>query len=168
MAANDYHFVTSWRIQAAQEEIYDVLSNASGLPRWWPTVYLETRVLLDGDELGVGKVVELLTKGRLPYSLKWWFRVEEAVYPAKFRLEAWGDFIGTGVWEFRQDGEFVDVTYDWRIKANKPLLRYLSCLLKPVFAANHRWAMAQGEAALKAELLRRHAHETMIQTATCA
>ena len=49
----------------------------------------------------------------------------------------------------------MNITYDWRIRAEKPLLRYLSFLLKPVFSANHRWAMARGEESLKAELARR-------------
>jgi hypothetical protein len=61
------------------------------------------------------------------------------------------------VWTFVQDGANVDVTYDWRIRARKPLLRSLSWLLKPVFAANHRWAMARGEESLVLELRRRHA-----------
>lgn len=75
--------------------------------------------------------------------------------PNGFSLEAWGDFEGTGVWNFAQDGQFVDITYDWRIRAEKPLLRYFSFLLKPVFAANHRWAMARGEESLAGELARR-------------
>jgi hypothetical protein len=35
------------------------------------------------------------------------------------------------------------------------LLRYLSFVFKPLFAANHRWAMAQGERSLRAEMARR-------------
>jgi hypothetical protein len=46
---------------------------------------------------------------------------------------------------------------NWRVRAAKPLLRYLSFLLRPVFAANHHWAMARGEESLKLELLRRRA-----------
>jgi hypothetical protein len=50
------------------------------------------------------------------------------------------------------------ITYDWKIRADKALLRYLYFLLKPVFAMNHRWAMAQGEKSLREELsLRRTA-----------
>lgn len=49
----------------------------------------------------------------------------------------------------------MNIVYDWRIRAAKPLLRYLSFLLKPVFSVNHRWAMARGEESLKAELARR-------------
>jgi hypothetical protein len=49
------------------------------------------------------------------------------------------------------------VVYDWRISAEKGLLKKLSFLMKPIFAANHRWAMARGEESLKLELARRHA-----------
>jgi hypothetical protein len=44
--------------------------------------------------------------------------------------------------------------FDWRIRAEKPLLRWLSFIFKPIFEANHRWAMAQGETSLKLELAR--------------
>src|SRR6185295_9030162 len=60
-------------------------------------------------------------------------------------------------WTFRQDGSFVDITYDWRLRAEKPLLRNLSFLMRPLFEANHRWAMAQGEESLRLELARRRA-----------
>ena len=38
-----------------------------------------------------------------------------------------------------------------------PLLRSLSFLFKPIFAANHHWAMARGEESLVLELDRRRA-----------
>jgi hypothetical protein len=76
-------------------------------------------------------------------------------FPAGFAFEANGDFVGRGVWKFKQDCDCVNMTFDWMIRADKPLLRYLSFLLKAVFSANHRWAMAQGERSLRAELSRR-------------
>jgi len=36
------------------------------------------------------------------------------------------------------------------------MLRYGSFVFKPIFAANHRWAMAKGEESLRLELERRH------------
>jgi hypothetical protein len=51
----------------------------------------------------------------------------------------------------------VNITYDWRIKANKSVIRSLSFLLKPIFASNHRRTMRRGEESLKLELARRHA-----------
>ena len=155
MATNDYHFITIWRVKSTIEEVSEILGDAQGLTRWWPSVYLDVNVLEEGDENGLGKVVSLFTKGWLPYSLRWEFRVTE-VRPDGFTLVAWGDFDGRGIWTFEQDEEWVNITYDWKIKAEKPLLRYFSFIMKPLFSANHHWAMAKGEESLKLELARRH------------
>jgi hypothetical protein len=156
MATNDYHFITVWRVKSTIEEVSEIIGDARGLTRWWPSVYLDINVLEEGDERGLGKVVSLYTKGWLPYTLRWQFRVTE-VRPDGFSLVAWGDFDGRGIWSFEQEGEWVNVTYDWKIKAEKPLLRYFSFIMRPIFSANHRWAMAKGEESLKLELARHHA-----------
>ena len=156
MASNEYHFVTRWRLPGTVEEIAQILADAPSLTRWWPSVYLEVRELEPGDARGLGKVIALYTKGWLPYTLRWQFRVSE-ISSNSFTLQAWGDFVGRGIWKFEQDGDMAVVIYDWNISADKPLLRYLSFLMKPIFAANHHWAMAQGERSLRLELARRHA-----------
>jgi hypothetical protein len=156
MAGNEYHFITTWRVKAALSEVNDIIGNAPDLSRWWPAVYLEVKELENGDERGVGKVIDLCTKGWLPYTLRWQFRVIESRYPYGFALEAWGDFVGRGIWTFEPDGGYVNVLYDWNIRADKPLLRYLSFIMKPIFSANHRWAMQKGLESLQLELARRH------------
>ena len=156
MPTNHYHFITRWRIQGTIEEIAHILADASGLARWWPSVYLEVRELAPGDAHGLGKQVGLYTKGWLPYTLRWQFRISE-ITSDSFTLQAEGDFVGRGIWTFAQEGDWTIVTYDWKIQTDKPLLRYLSFLMKPIFAANHHWAMAQGERSLKLELARRRA-----------
>lgn len=155
MSANSYHFVTHWRMPGSKQEIFNTLADARELTRWWPSVYLDVRELEPGNGTGVGKVVSLYTKGWLPYTLRWQFRVTEVQQYDGFSLEAWGDFVGRGVWQFAQSGEWVDITYDWSIEAEKPILRRLSFILKPIFGANHQWAMRQGAASLELELARR-------------
>jgi hypothetical protein len=157
MAANAYRFVTTWRIEGTCGEVADVLRDPLALPRWWPAVYLAAEETRPGDERGVGQEVRMVTKGWLPYTLRWQSRVVESRYPHGFTLQAAGDLAGRGEWTFVQEGPGVRIIYDWRIHAEKPLIRRLSCVLKPLFAANHRWAMAQGEASLKLELRRRRA-----------
>ncbi|HEX6798453.1 MAG TPA: hypothetical protein VF116_12155 [Ktedonobacterales bacterium] len=158
MASNEYHFITQWSVRGTLREVSDILGDAMALPRWWPSVYLAVREVAPGDpQTGLGREIDLYTKGWLPYTLRWWFRVVEAHPPDGFAIEAHGDFEGRGAWTFEQRGDWVEITYDWRIAADKPLLRYLSWLMKPIFAANHRWAMAQGEQSLKLELARRRA-----------
>jgi hypothetical protein len=156
--AAEYHFVTSWTIPGTAEEVAEVLGDPLALPRWWPSVYLEVREIAPGDPVThVGRVIGLFTKGWLPYTLRWQFTVTEARGAAGFTLVADGDFVGTGVWTLAQHGDVVNVEYDWRIRADKPLLRYGTLVMRPIFSANHRWAMARGEESLKLELQRRHA-----------
>jgi hypothetical protein len=157
MANNDYHFVTVWRVPGTCEQVAQIIGNARDLSRWWPSVYLDVIELEPGGPDGTGKVVSLYTKGWLPYTLRWQFQVTESRPPHGFRLEAWGDLTGRGIWEFEQDGDHVRITYDWLVRGDKPLFRYFSFVLKPAFSANHHWAMRQGEQSLKLELARRRA-----------
>jgi hypothetical protein len=156
--AAEYHFVTIWKIRGTAHEVAEVLGDPVGLARWWPSVYLEVRELEPGDPVThVGRVVDLYTKGWLPYTLRWRFRITESRGDAGFALAAEGDLVGSGAWTLEQRGDIVDVQYDWRIRADKPLLRYGTFIFRPVFGANHRWAMARGEESLRLELRRRRA-----------
>ena len=110
-----------------------------------------------GGEHGIGKLISLRAGGWLPYTLRINFRTVESRYPYGFSMEATGDLEGKGIWTFEPDGPFVSVTYDWTIRANKPIVDKLSFLLKPVFRSNHNWTMRRGEESLKLELLRRRA-----------
>ena len=155
--SNTYHFVTRWRVDGTCGEVADVLGDPLALPRWWPSVYLSVTEIRPPDANGLGRRVALLTKGWLPYTIAWEFEVVESRYPSRIVIVASGDFDGRGEWTFVQDGPHVDIVYDWRLRAEKPLLRDLSFLFRPLFEANHRWAMAHGEESLKLELLRRRA-----------
>lgn len=164
MASNDYHFITQWRVQGTLKEVTDIIGDADSLVRWWPSVYLDVKTIKLGDERGLGKQVDLYTKGWLPYTLRWYFTVTD-IRANGFTLEAHGDFEGRGIWTFTQDGAWVNITYDWKLSAEKSLLRYFSLLMKPIFSANHYWAMARGEESLKLELARRQASTVEAQRA---
>lgn len=160
---SDYHFITRWSLPATCEEIYQTLEDAEDLARWWPSVYLDVKIREKRQPGGVGKVVELYTKGWLPYTLRWQFRVTRTNFPNGYALEALGDFRGHGVWTFQESAisaperPVCEVVYAWKITAEKPLLKLLTPVLRPIFAANHLWAMAKGEESLRLELQRRKA-----------
>jgi len=155
--SSEYEFLTKWRVEGTCGEVSDVLGDPVGLARWWPSVYLDVEEIDPPDARGVGRRVRVLTKGWLPYTLRWEFATTESRYPNGFAIAAVGDFNGRGVWTFEQDGRDVVITYDWRLEVEKPFVKQLSFLLKPIFEANHRWAMAQGEKSLRLELARRRA-----------
>src|SRR5437588_7916246 len=160
MPSNDYHFIDRWRVEGDVKEVADIIEDATSLSVWWPSVYFEVKEVEPGGEGGVGKLVALRAGGWLPYTLRINFRTTESRYPHGFSMDATGDLEGKGIWTFEQDGPFVNVTYDWTIKANKPIIEKLSFLLKPIFRANHSWTMKRGEESLKLELLRRRAKST--------
>jgi hypothetical protein len=153
MTNNAYHFITHWRVSSTVDQVSKLLGDVERLPEWWPSVYIDVKVLEAGASNGIGKRVMLYTKGWLPYTLRWQFLVSQAS-ATQYTLQANGDFVGRGIWTFAQNESWVEITYDWQIAAEKPLLRLLSPLLKPLFSMNHHWAMQQGETSLKLELER--------------
>jgi hypothetical protein len=157
-AALDYSFRTVWRFEGSAAEVAHILSdNPTDLARWWPSVYLKVDEVAPGDENGIGQTLRLFTKGWLPYTLVWELKVTDIEPERCLTIEASGDFVGTGEWNFLQQGKEAVITYDWNIRVNKPLLRYFSWCLKPMFSANHRWAMDRGYESLLLEIARRHA-----------
>lgn len=155
---NRYYFITRWRVKASAEEVFAIISEPLEYPRWWPSVYLEAENLVNGEASGVGRRVRLLTRGVLPYTLQWESAATEVDRPNLLAIRATGDFEGRGIWSVVEAGDYCDITFDWKLRAMKPLLAALSFALKPLFEANHRWAMARGEECLKLELLRCRAH----------
>src|SRR6184192_2551190 len=158
---NDYHFVDRWSVEGDVKEVADIIEDALSLPRWWGSVYFEMKELEPGaGNHGTGKLISVRAGGWLPYTLKINFRTVESRYPHGFTMDATGDLEGKGIWTFEPDEPFVNVTYDWTIRANKPIIEKLSFLLKPIFRSDHNWTMMRGEESLKLELMRRRAKTT--------
>jgi hypothetical protein len=124
-------------------------------------VYLHTEELGREDENGVGRRFRLHTQGGLPYTLRWESCAIEVDRPHRIRIRATGDFVCRGVWTLNQNGDLLDLEFDWKRKAEKPIIRYLSFLLKPLYSANHRWAMARGQGGLARELQKRREEGTL-------
>jgi uncharacterized protein YndB with AHSA1/START domain len=150
----EFHIPTSWRVRGTTARVYDVLSKPLEFVRWWPDVYLEVREVRAGDPGGVGRIVALRTKGWLPYQLRWQAEVLAIDKPHSMSIRARGDLDGRGEWRFTQEGELVKIDYAWTVYVTKPWMVALAPLLRPVFVANHRWAMRRGLEGLERELAR--------------
>jgi hypothetical protein len=159
MPANEYHFITEWRVSAPRELIYEILKEGKDYPAWWPEVYLDASFHPSGRADHIGDRVKFLTKGRLPYRLNWTAEVVRHEHPHTIEIVASGDFVGRGVWRLREDDSAgrpgTHIVFDWQIRADKPLLRWFSPIFKPFFKWNHGWAMARGFESLCREVERR-------------
>jgi hypothetical protein len=158
MPANEYEFLTEWHVAAPRELIYEILKEGQDYPRWWPEVYLKADFEPSGREDHVGDRVQFFTKGWLPYRLRWTAEVVRHSKPHTIEIKATGDFVGRGIWLLDSEGPeggATQVMFDWRLRADKPLLQWLSPIFKPIFRWNHAWAMARGYESLCRELERR-------------
>ncbi|MGB8352014.1 MAG: SRPBCC family protein [Gaiella sp.] len=97
-----------------------------------------------------GKRARLLTRGRLPYRLRWELTCVEAVAPARLVSRIEGDFVGEGVWTISPAEAGTRAVLEWNIEVRKGLVRRLTPVLRPLFAWNHGWAMARGLASIAA------------------
>lgn len=141
MAANAYHFVDRWRVPFPPEKVWEVLSRSEDYPRWWRGVYLSA-MPLDRD----GKRVAVVARGRLPYKLHFTIESLKTEKPGLIEFRATGDFVtDVSRWVIRSDGAGAAVTLEWNPVVEKPLVKILSPLLKPVFRWNHEWTMKRGE-----------------------
>jgi len=61
LAHNEYQFITHWRVESTVDEVSKILGDPLALMRWWPSVYLDVKVVEPGDERGLGRVVSLYT-----------------------------------------------------------------------------------------------------------
>ena len=68
-----------------------------------------------------------------------------------------GDFEGTGTWLLDEKEGGTEALLDWRPSVEKPLIKYLTPLLRPLFRANHTWTMRRGQEHIVPYLQKREA-----------
>ena len=148
-----YHFRSQWRVRSSVDDVARVFMDSHSLSRWWPQ-FLESNVDLSGDAVGRGRVFRVVTKGWLPYKLRFQLHVTDVQFPNYFRVETTGDFDGVGAGVLQQNDELVNVQWDWQLTVRKPLLHASSPLLRRLLETNHYWVMRRGERRLQQLLAR--------------
>ena len=137
--ASEYVFLDEWDVDAPQQEVFLALADAETYPTWWKPVYIDVEA--DGPPQ-VGCSSEQHFKGRLPYTLRTTSEIVRYEPPREFEVSVVGDLTGHGAWMLSEAAEGrVHVRFDWRVIADRPLLRYLTPVLRPVFRWNHNWSV---------------------------
>jgi uncharacterized protein YndB with AHSA1/START domain len=144
--AREYLFVDEWDVKAPPEAVFDALADARTYPEWWRPVYLD--VAADGPP-EVGCASRQHFKGRLPYRLRTVSTITRLEPPRSFETEVTGDLRGHGVWTLTEREGGTHVRFDWQVFADRPLLRRLSPVLRPLFRWNHAWAIRRAIAGLE-------------------
>jgi uncharacterized protein YndB with AHSA1/START domain len=143
----EYVFVDEWDVRAPVEEVFEALADARTYPAWWRPVYLSVEA--DGPP-EVGRTSRQHFKGRLPYTLTTTSTIVRLERPHVVEADVEGDLSGRGIWTLTEpESRAVHVRFDWRVNADRPLLRYLTPVLRPLFRWNHDWAIARATEGLE-------------------
>jgi uncharacterized protein YndB with AHSA1/START domain len=145
--AGEYVFIDEWDVAAPREAVFEAIADARTYPDWWKPVYIACES--DGPPQ-VGRVSHQHFKGQLPYTLKTVSTIVRLEPPESFEVDVTGDLRGRGVWTFTEQGGGTHVRFDWRVFADRPLLRTLTPVLRPLFRANHNWAIKRAMEGLEA------------------
>lgn len=130
MRLNSYRFHTRWTIAAPIDRVFAVLSDVEGYPGWWREVRAVRR--LDAHR------AEVECRSLLPYTLC--FLASELEYdePAgRLRIGMRGDLNGVAGWTLRARGGSTEVWFDQEVTVDKPLVRRLAVVVRPLLVANH-------------------------------
>jgi uncharacterized protein YndB with AHSA1/START domain/quercetin dioxygenase-like cupin family protein len=146
LASREYVFVDEWHVAAPPEAVFEALSDARTYPSWWRPVYLD--VDADGPAT-VGSESRQHFKGRLPYHLRTRSRTVRLDPPRFLEVDVDGDLRGRGTWTLTRVVGGTHVRFDWRVYADRTLLRVLTPLLRPAFRWNHDWAIARATEGLE-------------------
>jgi hypothetical protein len=138
----DYHYVSTWQLQAPIEQVWAALNDLEHLPVWYTGVQ-EARELAPGDPQGVGRRVRYVIKGRLPLRLGFEATTIWSVPPRDQELRAEGELAGTGRWSLDQQGEVTTARYTWDVRTTRRWMNLLAPLARPLFAWNSRGVMLQ-------------------------
>ena len=147
-ASNAYRMCSTWDVAATPDELHAIFEAPETLEHWWGRAFLRSAMPAGSER------VELHTRGWLPYTLRLDARVTSEQLPARFVVETSGDLVGCCTCSLVELDAGVRVHFDWVVRAEKPIVRKLSWLLKPLFVSNHRWVMSQGRRGLEDELAR--------------
>jgi hypothetical protein len=147
MPSNKYHFEDYWKVPFPIQDVWEVLARPREFPVWWQGVYLSAVPVDDlGEVPKVGGRVVAVARGWLPYKLRFTIETTALEKPRLIAFRASGDFeTDDSRWVLTPDGEGTRVLLDWNPIVEKPLVKMLSPILKPLFRWNHNWTMIRGQ-----------------------
>jgi hypothetical protein len=145
-----YAFLTTWILDAPQEDIWQAIYAIERWPDWWRGVRRVER-LAQGDGNGVGSLYRHEWRSVIPYPVRFETRITRIEPPHLIEADAEGELAGTGRWRFFS-GRETAVTYEWNVRTTRPWMNLAAPVARPIFRWNHNVVMHQGGEGLAAML----------------
>ena len=116
-----------WRLQAPIDRVFAEIDDAEAWPTWWPNV----RAMEPLERTGPDKIGERFRTafvGKLPYELRFDFRVTDREPPTSLVGVATGELEGTGEWTLWTEEDWTVVRYVWSIRTTARWMNALAHL----------------------------------------
>ena len=136
--------ISRWRLEATREGVWDLLTNPTDWPQWWPHLHGVSQIA-GGDGDGIGARHAFRWRSGLGYEIRIVMSTRRAERKRELEGTASGDVSGIGLWIIEDDAPgAIRVTSRWDVELSKPWMRLLAPVLRPVFAWRHFTVMAAG------------------------
>ena len=139
-----YSFLTTWRLAAPRQAVWDVLADVERWPAWWPAVESARELAAAGDGRRIGSSYRVRWRAPAGYRVEFDFTVEEVDEPLLMAGRSRGDLEGSGVWRLVEEDGVTTVTYTWDVVTSKRWMNALGPLPRPLFRWSHDRVMAGG------------------------
>ena len=156
-----YEFVSLWKFNAPQQQVWDLIFHAEEWPNWWRGVE-KVEQLKAGDANHVGAVHRYTWKSKLPYRLVFQMETTRVAPVSLIEGRAIGELQGLGRWQLSHDGEVTTVRYDWKVETTKCWMNYLAPIARPLFSWNHNVVMDWGREGMERKLADRDYSRTKL------
>lgn len=139
----DYRLISTWRLEAPLQRVYDAVSDSLRWPQWWPGAD-RVEQTADGDDNGIGCLRHYVWKGRLPYRLSFTACVTRIEPPRLLEATVNGDLEGVGRWTFSENGGVTTVRHEWYVRTTRGWMNAVAPLSRALFENNHHALMREG------------------------
>lgn len=151
-AMSRFVLTSRWRVETSAERAWQLLTDVERWPRWWRYARC-VRVVERGGADHAGDVTLIDWSSALLYRIRLRMVTTRVERARELEARADGDLSGSGLWLLEPvDGPAVDITYRWEVTLQRPWMRHLAFLLRPLFEWNHFVVMRAGARGMAREL----------------
>jgi len=141
--ASAYRFVTAWDLPAPVARVWVELRDIGAWSKWWRG-FERVELVSEGDESGVGAILDLTSRGRLPYRLHYRLEIVKVEHEHLVEMVSSGELAGFGRWTLTPTDQGTHAEYLWDVTTTGWLFRALSPIARGTFSRNHDAVMEWG------------------------
>ncbi len=136
----NYHFDSTWVVEAPVLNAFDTLRDYEAHPTWWRYVRSTRRAEPRNGSIAVRYEIQ----SPLLYSLSFDVELEDALRPHLIVTRASGDLSGSGEWLLGESDGVTTIHHRWNVATTKVWMNAVAPLGRPPFRWAHDRIMEDG------------------------